>query len=99
MSEETQVADLIKKRVVYRAPRTDAVRVQRDLQYRASETGSLSMDLYYPPDSEGAAQIPAVIIIPGFAGPFKAVGWTISWAELLAASGLVAITYSTVEPV
>jgi hypothetical protein len=99
MSEETQRDDILKKRVIYRAPGTDAVRVQRDLVYRASEAGSLTMDLYYPPASEHAAPLPAVIIVAGYAGPFKAIGWTVSWGELLAASGLAAITYASREPV
>jgi hypothetical protein len=96
---ETQRDDILRKRVIYRAPGMDAVRIRRDVEYQAGETGSLTMDLYCPPDSEGSAQIPAVIILAGYAGPFKAIGWTLSWGELLAASGLVAITYATREPV
>jgi hypothetical protein len=65
------------------------------------------MDLYYPPDSKAGARTPAVIFVTGFSdlgaekmlgSRFKDMGSFVSWAQLVAASGLVGITYANREP-
>ncbi len=65
------------------------------------------MDLYCPPDATPAARTPAVVIVAGYrdAGFQKMLGCrlkdmqsSISWGRLIAASGLVAITYTNVDP-
>ena len=65
------------------------------------------MDMYYPPDSKSGARIPAVVVVAGFPDvgyeakvgcKFKEMGSSISWGQLMAASGLVAITYTNREP-
>jgi hypothetical protein len=99
---------LISKRVVlYRTPGMDAVTIRRDVEYRATGAGSLLMDVYYPPDSQTGARTPAVVFVTGFRDPgmrralgcnFKEMGSATSWARLVAASGLVAITYTNTEP-
>lgn len=100
MSQKTERADITRKEVVYRIPGVDAVTIRRDV-------GALAMDLYYPPDSRSGARTPAVIFVLGFSdlGAVKMLGCKlkemasyISWGQLAAASGLVAITYSTSEP-
>jgi hypothetical protein len=62
------------------------------------------MDIYHPPDSKSEAMIPAVIFVSGYPDPGvqKRIGCKgkemesyISWGQLTAASGLVAITYTT----
>jgi hypothetical protein len=77
-------------------PGADAVRVRRDVPYR----GDLTMDLY------GDAG-PAVIIVAGYPDPgfqrmvgcrFKEMGSSVSWGRLIAASGMVAVTYTNREP-
>jgi acetyl esterase/lipase len=64
------------------------------------------MDLYYPTDS-GNRRAPAVILVTGFVDAGvrqmlgclpKDMGSYISWAQLIAASGMVAITYANQEP-
>jgi len=40
-----------------------------------------------------------VVLVPGFPGAVKRIGSFVSWAELMAASGLVAITCATKDPV
>jgi hypothetical protein len=104
MSQDTHIS---KKRVVYTMPGIDAVTIRRDEPYRATETGALTMDLYYPPDSQSGARTPAVIFVTGFSdvGAQKMLGCTlkemesyISWGQLTAASGLVAITYTNHDP-
>lgn len=106
MSDETQ-NPIARKTVVYQMPGMEAVTVQRDIEYKATASGALTMDLYYPPDSKSGGQTPAVIIVAGFPDfgfqkmfgcKFKEMGSSTSWAQLIAASGLVAITYTNQEP-
>jgi hypothetical protein len=103
MTPETQQPEPItKKRIVYTLPEVAAVMVRRDREYRASDTGPLTMDLYYPGHCGDGALLPAVVIVAGYAdgagrpgaGSFKNMGWTVSWAEAIAASGMVAVTYT-----
>jgi dienelactone hydrolase len=100
---ETQRHEMTTKRVVYQIPGMDAVTVRRDVEYRATDAGSLTMDLYYPPDTQSDARTPAVIFVMGYSDlgaqrifgcRFKEMESFISWAQLTAASGMVAITYS-----
>ena len=107
MSQETQRNDITKRRVVYKSPGEDAVTIRRDVEYRANDAGVQTMDIYYPPGSKSEARIPAVVFVSGFSdlGFQKVVGCKlkemesyISWGQLTAASGLVAITYTNREP-
>jgi hypothetical protein len=107
MSQETQQEHIAKKRVVYQIPGMDAVSIRRDVEYMASESGALTMDIYYPPDTKSGAQIPAVVIVAGYPDlgfqrilgcKFKEMGSSVSWGQLMAASGVVAITYTNREP-
>ena len=107
MSEETRQADIAKKTVVYQISGIDAVTIRRDVEYRATDAGVLTMDLYHPPDSKSGTQIPAVIMVVGYPDwgveakigcKAKEMGSSISWGRLFAASGLVAITYTNREP-
>ena len=106
MSRDAQ-RDQMKKTVIYTIPGMDAVTARRDEPYRATDAGALTMDLYYPPDSKSGAGTPAVIFVTGFSdvgaermlgSRFKDIGSFVSWARLVAASGLVAITYANKEP-
>lgn len=108
MSQEIQLHDITKKRVVYQIPGIDAVTIRRDVEYRVTDAGVLTMDLYYPPDSKSEARIPAVVFVSGYPDPgfqkmvgckMKEMESYISWGQLAAASGLVAITYTNREPV
>ena len=107
MSQGTPQDHISKKRVVYTLPGADRVRVRRDEPYRGTDAGAHAMDLYYPPDSTTGARTPAVVFVTGFSdvGAQKMVGCNqkemgsyVSWGELTAASGLVAITYTNTEP-
>jgi hypothetical protein len=106
MAQETKRTDIKKKTVVYRIAGMDAVTVQRDIEYRSTAAGPLTLDVYRPSTASGAA-LPAVIFALGFSDAgaqrmlgckFKEMGSYISWAQLVAASGMAAITYSTNEP-
>jgi hypothetical protein len=107
MSQDNQQDHISKKVVVYQIAGMDAVRVRRDIEYRVTDAGVLTMDLYYPPASIDGARASAVVIVAGFpdAGfeakvgcKFKEMGSTVSWGRLMAASGLVTITYTNREP-
>jgi acetyl esterase/lipase len=85
---------------------TDVI-VRRDQEYGRSDSGPLTMDLYYPPDAGNGAPAPTVLFVTGFpdAGAEKLLGCRLkdmgsytSWAQLAAASGLVAVTYTNNEP-
>lgn len=91
------MSEIATRKVVYALPGMDEVVVRRDG----------SMDLYYPPGPANV-QAPVVIIVAGYpdAGFQKAVGCsfrdmqsTVSWARLIAASGMTAIAYSNEDPV
>jgi hypothetical protein len=106
VSNEAQA--ITKKRVVFRLPNEDAVTIRRDVAFRESETGTLTMDLYYPQEFDSGARVPAVIFVSGYSDPgfqkmlgckLKEMESYISWGKLTAASDLVAITYSAVDPV
>jgi hypothetical protein len=98
--------DIAAKRVLYSLPGMGAISVQKDVEYQRSGDGPLTMDLYYPPRPEGGA-LPAVVFVTGFPDPgtrkvlgraAKDMGSYVSWAQLVAASGLVAVTYVNHEP-
>jgi hypothetical protein len=107
MSQQTPQEPVSKKKVVYTLSGTEKVAVRRE-SYRTTDGGALEMDLYYPPDAQQGTPLPAAVIVAGFPDlgyrkilgcKFKEMGSTLSWARLLAASGMVAIAYENREPV
>ncbi len=105
MSPDTQ--HISKKRVVYRIPGMENVKVSRDVEYSATGAGPLTMDIYYPRGAKTQAKIPAVVIVAGFPDSgferqvgcrFKEMGSSVSWGRLMAASGVAAIAYTNLEP-
>jgi hypothetical protein len=107
MSQETQRHEITKKKVVYQAPGVDAVTIRRGVEYRVTDAGALTLDIYYPPESKSGARPPAVVFVLGYSdlGFQKMLGCKqkemesyISWGRLAAASGLAAITYTNREP-
>lgn len=106
MSEDTR-HEVARRGVVYRLPGMDDVQVLSDIEYRADDAGALTFDVYYPPGPRREARWPAVVIAAGFPDrgfearlgcKFKEMDATRSWARLLAASGLAAITYTNRDP-
>jgi acetyl esterase/lipase len=87
--------EIVKMRVVWSVPGMDAVAVRRHVAYKTGDAGApLHMDVYSPPGP--ARPRPAVILIHG--GPIpqlgaKNMGVFLSYGELIAASGLVAVTF------
>ena len=81
--------------------------VRKDQVYRTTDAGPLTMDLYYPPDAQEGSRRPAVVFVAGYSDvgyekmlgcKFKEMAMSVSWGQLVAASGLVAIAYTNREP-
>lgn len=107
MDNESPQNDITKKAVVYTLPGMDAVEVRKDIEYQASEENPPTFDLYSPPDSPSGARKPAVILVSGYPDPGyermlgckqKEMASNVSWAQLLAASGLMTVTYTNEDP-
>ncbi len=102
MEEQKNLAeqeDLISKPVVYAIPFMEEATVQMDIVYKTVDENELKMDVYYPSDYEGEARLPAVIFLhgdgpPAFLKDAKDWGCYVSWGQLVAASGLIAVTFN-----
>jgi hypothetical protein len=108
MSQEPKSEDAAKKRVVYNLPGADVVVVRQDVEFRGADGGVLAMDLYYPADASNRTRAPAAVVVAGYPDEgfqkivgcrFKQLGSSVSWGRLIAASGIIAITYANREPV
>ena len=58
------------------------------------------MDIYLPSSSTGTKP-PVVVIVSGYPDPqggLRSVGWHVSWARLLAASGVAVVIYGNLHP-
>jgi acetyl esterase/lipase len=88
---------LVKPRVVLSLPGMDRVRVRRDLTYTSGDA-SLKMDVYLPEAAAPKAGWPVVVLVHG--GPVPSAwapkNWGVfrSYGELIAASGLAAVTFN-----
>ena len=107
MSENVPRAEITLKPALYRMPGMDAVRIKPDVVYQSGATGDLVMDLYYPSRFTAEASLPAVILVVGYSDvaaeakvgcKLKEMESLKSWSRLIAASGVVAITYTNREP-
>ncbi|MGE5673936.1 MAG: alpha/beta hydrolase family protein [Mycobacterium leprae] len=90
--------DLSAAPVVYKIPGMEQVPVQKDLVYKTVEGRPLLLDVYHPLDDDSTPR-PAVIFVHGEAPPqamahAKDWGQYVSWGQLVAASGLVGITFN-----
>ncbi len=104
MTDETKRHPITEQAVVYRIPGMDDVITRQDVEY----ADGLTLDLYYPPDAKGGEQFPAVVFVTGSPDAGfqirlgcrqKEMASYVSWSRLVAASGLVAITYTNRDPV
>lgn len=107
MDNESSQNDITKKAVVYTLPGMDAVEVRKDIDYQRSGECPLTFDLYSAAGSLSGAPKPAVVLVSGYPDPGyekvlgckqKEMASNVSWAQLLAASGLVAVTYTNEQP-
>lgn len=82
--------------VVYSMDGMDSVHVERNLVYRTVEGTSLGMDVYYPPSYTKGKQLPVVLFVNGV-GSKTMREWRAytDWGRLTAASGMIAVTYTS----
>ena len=97
--DEVTFNELAKKRLVYQIPGMEQVPVQKDITFKTVERLALKMDVYYPQGMEQGMTCPAVILVSGDPSPqfverSKDIGIYISYGQLIAASGLVAVTFN-----
>lgn len=102
----TQLRRVTEARVVYAVPGMDAADVRRDLVYKAVDDTALAMDVYLPAGLAADERRGAVVFVHGGplppgrsalpAGIPKPKNWGTfeSYGELVAASGLVAVTFN-----
>jgi hypothetical protein len=107
MSQDTPRDQMSKRRVVYSLPGMESVTVRRGEAYRIGADGPLTMDVYFPPTLRPDRPAGAVLLVTGYSdlgaqrllgAKFKDIGPFVSWAQLIAMSGMVAITYENREP-
>jgi len=107
-SKQKGASDIPKDQViVFELPGINDVIVKKDIPYQSISDSTLNLDIYYPPNFNFSRKIPAVIIVYGFnnESQIKMTGkqlrnWSvhISWCKVIAASGMAAIVYETVNP-
>ncbi len=86
-------------RVVFALPHMEQVPVKKDVLYKTVSGMELRYDLYYPRNFQPGDVRPAIIFIHGEAPPdilkdAKEWGQYVSWGQLAAASGLIAVTFT-----
>jgi tetratricopeptide (TPR) repeat protein len=85
--------------VVETIPGMDAVRVVRDVTYKSVAGFALTMDIYYPPGAASPTDArPAIVFVNGVGDPpggpkLRTWGQYTSWPRLIAASGMVGVTF------
>lgn len=94
---QRSMREIVNMPVVYRVPDMDSVTVKSDLKYTTTNDPNLLMDVYLPPKLAKGERRPAVVFIHGGVGAqFKPKDWGFykSWGQLVAASGMIAVTFT-----
>ncbi len=108
MTQNTQRHEITFKKTVDEILGMDAVEVRLDVTYDDAGPSPLTMDLYHPADATAGTRLPAVVFVAGFPDPgfesfagckLKETAGYIAWGKLVAASGMVGITYTNRQPV
>lgn len=103
-SDSTEELDLAQKRIVYQIPEMKEVVCHKEKVYHTVNGINLHADIYVPPNSKNEASHPLVIIANDYPDSLvnkwfgmdqKDMELYVSWAELIAASGMVAVTYES----
>ncbi len=96
-----------KRSAVYTIAGMEHAVVRKDVVYLTTDAGPLTMDVYFPAELIARSPLPAVVLVAGYNDigyekmlgmKFKEMAMSISWGQLIAASGLVAIAYTNREP-
>ncbi|HEV8577668.1 MAG TPA: DUF4440 domain-containing protein [Thermoanaerobaculia bacterium] len=92
-----RMAEMVNRPVVYKVPGMDQVKVRKDLVYTETKDANVRMDVYTPPGLAAEEKWPAVVFIHGGASTtYQPKDWGIyqSWGRLVAASGMVGVTFT-----
>ena len=65
MSHEAAADHLSKKRAVYSIAGMERAAVRKDVAYRTTDGGPLTMEVYHPADAAPGARLPAVLLVEG----------------------------------
>src|SRR5262245_30972723 len=83
--------------LVYRMPGMDKVTIKSDIKYNPVNEPHLLMDAYLPNGLKAGTRRPAVLFIHGSVprgAPAKNLGVFRSWGRLVAACGMVGVTFT-----
>ena len=103
-SSSGQELELPDKRIVYEIPEMHDVITHRGVVYQSVNETELKADIYLPPTNEDNEIVPLVIMVNDYPDTTinhlwgrdqKEMELFISWSELIAASGMAAVTYQT----
>jgi acetyl esterase/lipase len=95
--EVREMARKVMMPVVFKVPGMDRVKVVQNVKYTKTDDPNILMDIYLPPDVAREQKRPAVIFIHGGAKTeYTPKDWGIytTWGRLVAASGLVGVTFT-----
>ena len=104
MAEKTPRHEMTTRKVVYEIPGMTDVPVRQDIPYGSTDEGPLTFDLYSP---LRGARHPVVVFVSGFPDylgspmlgcKLKEMASYISWRQLVVASGMSAVTFTSREP-
>jgi len=93
--------------VAYEVAGMNDVIAKKDIPYLKTSDSALKMDIYYPPKFDFKRKIPAIVFVFGYTneGQLKTAKhqlrtWSpyTSWCKVIAASGMAAIVYETINP-
>lgn len=103
-STTSQELALPQKPIVYQIPEMKDVVCHKGIVYLSVNGIDLKADIYVPPTRDKSNTLPIVIIVDGYPDSRINQSWgrdgkdlqmAVSWAELIAASGMAAVTYQT----
>ncbi len=66
MSDAAPRHPITLKRTVYQIPGMADASTRRDIEYRMTDAGSLTLDVYRPHDSHSSAPLAAVVFVIGY---------------------------------
>jgi len=97
--EDRAFMEVVNRPIVYAVPGMENVRVMRDIRYTKTDNPNLKMDVFVPPRLSSTSRRPAIILIAGGSGKdgeYEPKNWGIyqSYGKMLAASGLVTISFT-----
>src|ERR1044071_502787 len=82
--------------LVLHQPAMDKVTVEEGKKFMAANDTTLVFDIYYPQGFDKKQQLPVVVFVNGV-GSMELHRWKIyqDWGRLVAANGLIGVTYQT----